>query len=62
MRLTRTHGGPTIIVQMRRISYSADPPLYAGNILAPRGRATASLPLSVNDQTGKGEPRVRASK
>lgn len=34
-------------------------PHYSGNISAPNGRATATLPLAVNDSTGKWEIRVK---
>ena len=45
-------------------TYVVDPsgtvvPHYSGNILAPKGRATASLPLALNDKAGKWEVRVR---
>lgn len=34
-------------------------PHYSGNILAPNGRATATLPLAVNDNAGKWEIRLK---
>ena len=34
-------------------------PHYSGNILALKGRATASLPLALNDRTGRWEVRVK---